>query len=363
MPEITTCPDCDKKLKVPDDLLGRKVRCPGCSVLFTAQPDPVEEEAPVGRGAQRRDGYSARHPTRDDCGEHDDRDRPRRRDDEEDRPRRRDDYDDDRGPRRSSPLKGWRGTRTGVFLVIISNWIYLGALGVLILGGGVLMLAGASLFAGFAGAPPGAASMRRTGAGMFGMATGAFLLVGILGLMMLASWVLELIGQGLCLQVPTRRSSNAARVLAIIAFVCSCLAFLFDGGYYFASYNAGIFGLNGLVHTAAFVLWIVFLRTVALECRDPDLAQRLIVFLISSFVAGALVATLFVVLVCGGALAISGAGASDGPSGAAGAAGAAGVLFLAVMVLFGLGFVGMLVWYGLLMQQAREAISRHLSRL
>src|SRR5437660_9135178 len=36
MPEIIDCPQCERKLRVPDDLLGRAVKCPTCGVTFTA---------------------------------------------------------------------------------------------------------------------------------------------------------------------------------------------------------------------------------------------------------------------------------------------------------------------------------------
>src|SRR5438309_1265812 len=47
MPQITSCPDCSKKLRVPDELIGKKVKCPGCATMFIAEADePEEEEAP-----------------------------------------------------------------------------------------------------------------------------------------------------------------------------------------------------------------------------------------------------------------------------------------------------------------------------
>src|ERR1700674_5512656 len=61
MPEIIQCPQCDRKLKVPEDLLGKNVKCPTCGATFTAAaaggapaapPPPVEEEAP--RPSSRR---------------------------------------------------------------------------------------------------------------------------------------------------------------------------------------------------------------------------------------------------------------------------------------------------------------------
>src|SRR5271165_7143472 len=39
MPVITSCPDCGRKLRVPDQLIGKLVRCPGCKVAFKAAAD------------------------------------------------------------------------------------------------------------------------------------------------------------------------------------------------------------------------------------------------------------------------------------------------------------------------------------
>jgi predicted Zn finger-like uncharacterized protein len=43
MPVRISCPSCNKALRVPDDSLGRKVRCPACSTAFTAEAPPEEE--------------------------------------------------------------------------------------------------------------------------------------------------------------------------------------------------------------------------------------------------------------------------------------------------------------------------------
>jgi hypothetical protein len=49
MPEITSCPQCQRKLRVPDDLIGHKVKCPGCGLNFTADIDrPAPPPMPVG---------------------------------------------------------------------------------------------------------------------------------------------------------------------------------------------------------------------------------------------------------------------------------------------------------------------------
>ncbi|HEV3117172.1 MAG TPA: hypothetical protein VGY58_08980 [Gemmataceae bacterium] len=60
MPAVIDCPSCNRKLNLPDDLLGREVRCPGCNFTFTVTPASettvpplrpvlVREEAPPSR--------------------------------------------------------------------------------------------------------------------------------------------------------------------------------------------------------------------------------------------------------------------------------------------------------------------------
>jgi predicted Zn finger-like uncharacterized protein len=44
MPIITQCPACERKVRVPDELLGKKVRCPGCGDTFTAADTPAAPE-------------------------------------------------------------------------------------------------------------------------------------------------------------------------------------------------------------------------------------------------------------------------------------------------------------------------------
>src|SRR5437879_4667466 len=36
MPEVIDCPQCERKLRVPDELLGRAVQCPTCGATFAA---------------------------------------------------------------------------------------------------------------------------------------------------------------------------------------------------------------------------------------------------------------------------------------------------------------------------------------
>ena len=47
MPIIVACPTCSGQLRVTDDLLGRKVRCPACNAVFEAAAPPPTPEPPV----------------------------------------------------------------------------------------------------------------------------------------------------------------------------------------------------------------------------------------------------------------------------------------------------------------------------
>jgi predicted Zn finger-like uncharacterized protein len=45
MPTVISCPSCQKQLKVPDELIGKAVKCPGCKQTFTAQAGGMPEAA------------------------------------------------------------------------------------------------------------------------------------------------------------------------------------------------------------------------------------------------------------------------------------------------------------------------------
>jgi predicted Zn finger-like uncharacterized protein len=49
MPEIVNCPQCARQLRVPDELLGKKVKCPTCGTNFNAElaePSPAPSPEP-----------------------------------------------------------------------------------------------------------------------------------------------------------------------------------------------------------------------------------------------------------------------------------------------------------------------------
>src|SRR5262245_27925826 len=78
---VSECPSCGQKLKVPDNLEGKKVRCSKCAGTFVAE-NPANPPAPPSpiRASRRDEAPEERY---------DDRRDDRRDDEEEDHPRRR----------------------------------------------------------------------------------------------------------------------------------------------------------------------------------------------------------------------------------------------------------------------------------
>jgi predicted Zn finger-like uncharacterized protein len=95
MPEVVTCPQCERQLRVPDELVGQRVKCPTCGTNFTANlgpptrpPEGEERPRPSSQVEDYRgEDRPSRRPRREADGAHDV--------DEEV-------YDDDDAPRRSS---------------------------------------------------------------------------------------------------------------------------------------------------------------------------------------------------------------------------------------------------------------------
>jgi predicted Zn finger-like uncharacterized protein len=77
MPTTIDCPSCNRKLRVPDDLLGKEVKCPTCGTTFTAAestaPPPVEAEEPSAPARARPsappDEYEEEPPARGSEGD------------------------------------------------------------------------------------------------------------------------------------------------------------------------------------------------------------------------------------------------------------------------------------------------------
>jgi hypothetical protein len=84
MPLDLPCPSCGQALRVPEDLLGRDVRCPGCATTFTPRA-PADANAPSAAASITAGEPAGGEPPRRAAEEHEER--PRRRDeDDEDTP-------------------------------------------------------------------------------------------------------------------------------------------------------------------------------------------------------------------------------------------------------------------------------------
>jgi hypothetical protein len=70
---VVACPECDRRLKAPPTVVGKKIRCPSCEAVFLCQPDdePAAEDEPK---ALRRDEEPEQSDDADAVEE-----RPRRR--------------------------------------------------------------------------------------------------------------------------------------------------------------------------------------------------------------------------------------------------------------------------------------------
>ncbi len=405
MPEITSCPECEKKLRVPDDLIGKKVRCPGCGSMFTAKvagpardEEEEEEERPrrpklsgregvrEGRGARGRDrdeedeeAAPRRRSRRDEEDDEDDRPRSRRGDyeDEDSRRRRRraprDEYEDEEGDYEDRPrgrdVMAWRGVRAGLNLVVIAGWLHIATVGVGILGAGLLMLLGVGLFSSAARQGPGAGPP--SGAVAFG--GGIIIFFCIVGLLGLAELIVRLIGWGMCMQVPSGRGSPA-RGLCIAAFCCACGAVLLGVTSGFISgASSGIAGnpmafmgasnavgwIGNVLALAAFILWIFFLRAVCLELRNSAVAGKVLTFFIAELVFAVLSTLLVVVMLVVIGAAMFGAVQRGGGLGAVGGGLIAFMIMIGLIVLV---YVALYVWYVLIVQDVRGVVERHLAR-
>ena len=103
MPEVIECPECRRKLNLPEGLLGEQVQCPSCGTTFTGAaayrlaPKPPARPVPAPRVDENRR-------------------RPRERDDD---PRRRD-WDDDLEREGKNPDRGAAVLTLGILALVFS---------------------------------------------------------------------------------------------------------------------------------------------------------------------------------------------------------------------------------------------------
>jgi hypothetical protein len=351
MPEIVKCPDCNRSLRVPEDLLGKTVRCPSCQVTFKAQAGPAEPPAPpLPKMEIEEDEERAvtRKPRRKTFEDHDDSDQER---EEPDEPEWEDELEEDRpAPRKRKGRKGeWRKVRTGLTLILIGIFTQLVALLFIVIG--LIVVMGGIANAGPQGGGPGPGA----NAGLVG--GGLVMCVG--GIMIFGAFITSVIGNIFCVYVPPL---NGARALAITSLILIGLSFLAacGGGVYNATSNPGrgggagganpFSGIGNLLSLAQMVVFIFFMRQSAVTLREHGLARRLIFFLVYSAVAVVASIAMIVVVVFSAINLVAGGGAGFG--------GAA----LGGLIVVGLLLLGMFIWYIVSLFMMRAAITRYVDR-
>jgi hypothetical protein len=404
MPEIVSCPEaeCGKKLRVPDNLLGKKVKCPGCSRMFVAQAgtagaetsekaqgkpaeeELLEEEVPTTRKSRKAatddeveersravsTAPSRRSSSRSDEEEEETRPRSRRfsEDDEDEEERtqrsRRRRSEEDEGPRRWGKRSQLEKIRTAINLVLLAGHAMLATYACAAITTGILLLTGGSMLGammgGFRGTPGFNPWNQATGSVLVGMVF--LMLFGILaGGLWLADVILRLVGLAQCMShTPAQRSS--ARTLALFAFICVILeACVGLGGYYVVN-GVYVGGLNGIAATAGLILWLFYLYQVCqrLQIREgmAGVKRSAIGFGIYIGVVCVILEPLQFFLVGGGILGFAGSMQTRSVGGAFLSMGSAYTLILVVQGLKAAAWMGVFVWYLLILKGIRDAVGR-----
>lgn len=390
MPQIVNCPDCSRKLRIPDAMLGKKVQCPSCCVKFKAMTvgsEPTEqleelEEVPESgaRTARRaassdeRIGTRSERPSRRyEEEEEDDRPRSRRRrddDEDEDYPRsRRSRYEDDPQRERQS----WAKVRYGIQLVAIATWVWI--IGTFV--GGIFMLLGMVLgYQAVTSFDMASAGSTVTSLGLAGFSLLAG--VAISGLGDLIEVIVRAVGYGLCMATPNKPGTGL-RPLAITAFVLVAVTIVFGlgrlalGGFSLAAsgmmmpgrgasmdMGSGLISLSSwAIMIGSFAVFLFFLRSVCRHVRERRLGGQMITVLIVyvgyNLVTG-LIAVILIFATVGGTIVSASSGRIDR---AADTLGVMGVISILVYAALRLGNLGMHIWYISMLQKVRAVIEAH----
>jgi predicted Zn finger-like uncharacterized protein len=372
MPENVRCPECERNLRVPDDLLGKLVRCPSCKATFTAhaggerEPEIYAEDEPrpshKSRDAEEEHAEDAPSKSQGQArvaGDGEREVRRRRRDENEaddSEPGYEDEDDRDEGDfdeprRRRKKRKGsrteWRKVRSGITLVMIG--VFAQVVTILFVAIALIALAGSI-----------AEGPRARGEGP---PTGGLLVICFAGIIGLTSLVLNVIGNAFCAYVPP---FNGARTLAITSLVLVCANILLAC---IAGIVQGVAGAGGakpagaggnpisfignLVGLAQIVVFVFFMRQLSLTLGERGLARSIVFLLVYSVVAVLVSISLLVWL----ALTTLGflIGGENAGARAAGVGGSA----LAVLGIVGFLMFGVFIWYIISLFQLRGAITRY----
>jgi predicted Zn finger-like uncharacterized protein len=369
MPVIIACRSCGRRLRVAEDQLGRKVRCPGCKDVFVAEEVDNEAAEGIGTAPSSPSGTgSGRYPARRQ--EEDDRRRDydvRRRREEEEEEEEEEDYSRVRR-RKSSSAAGWRKIRLALALYVaaILTWG---------IGGIVVAALGAALFGTIVQATN---SMSGVGAGVMAAAT-----LGCLH--RLISGGLWIGAHCLFFMVPDKPGTGlrglgittailgiaivAFDVLAMLVSMAEVGSMALTGRLYMGSTAGNMVGLLSFLCMLGHIpVAIFFLRAIALEMKRKDLARHLVMWLIWF---GILILTSIVltVVLCGIGMiigasmmnAFSSAGTGSGSTGSAAGTAMGGFALMfyiscATMLLLSLALLALYIWYVILVFQLRNAV-------
>jgi hypothetical protein len=331
---------------VADEFLGALVRCPQCRTTFVVEPDHGRP-GPVGAPA-------AGEPP------------PPSRGDDEGKT-----YDWLRRPPDSASPRDWARVRTGIsFLVgalVVSILSFVALLAALVVGGGTLINAMARVNAG----------NQLEGKDAAGLLV-VLLLLFSFAFILLVGYALSVTGHIFCVFAPP---SHGARVLAIIALVLSSLSVLsccggglmsvphahassrqLEGGGNDAGGGRSPGGLQYLFDMAEKIVFLFFLRSVALSVRANGLASSIVYQLIATGVG----IVLSIGLVCGGVAlgAMMILQKLNGPDPAAAWQTAPTgyiVAWLAMAGLYVVVWTVLLLWYVVTLFQVRSALTGYLN--
>jgi hypothetical protein len=354
MPTLIACPRCQRKLRVPDDLVGKNVKCPGCEQPFTADAGTdVTLALPPRTAAEQRVSVlplASPQPDEETAAE-----------------------EEATRPQRSVPPANWRRVRRGFSFLLASALAYIGAV-LLYLGSSTclaLAIFSTPRMAPGGAAPPGAAQLQKVEAGFL-------VIMGMFLLALLTAFVLWVVGHIFSLAAPR---AHGARKLAwvTVSLVLTSLVLLLayiglavltgnfsdflanfdimDGDQ--TPYPPGLEIIADIVGYVCFGLMAVsmftfgfYVRAVSLCLGAASLRRSVKGWLITLGV------TTILGLLTGGAMYYVFQGALDTPAGPVGA----GVLVSGGLgCLFGIVALALGIWYIILLAQARTAISARAS--
>jgi predicted Zn finger-like uncharacterized protein len=363
MPETIHCPECSRKLRVPDHLLGKKVKCPSCSAIFTAEAPEQPPEPVQPRAARRRPT-----PPLDEEEDEEEQPPPRRRkppppveeeyeeeteeEEEDQEPEEEESPEEEERPRRRRIKTDWPKIRTGVDLALISVSIMLLAIPV----------------SGVAGVMEAQQAPPNLGPGAFQRRADVLPLPFWIGAMAgLVSDIVALVSYFFCMAAPTKQS---AKTLATACLVLGGIVLVGTIAVFAVTITKGPSPVLELVRVlfvlSKFFLFLFFLRAIARLLREDGVERSVKYLLIvyGAFLTGLVVLAVIVLIVVVGAVGAMAAQQQAGnpqaaPNVAAGIAG--GFLLVAGCGCFDivLGLTS-LVWYIVALVQTHNAITRYI---